>query len=409
MARQRIQKVLSESGIASRRAVEEMILEGRITVNGDLIGELPCFIGPGDEVLVDNMPVRKRPSIKRYYLLNKPKHVVCTQDDPHGRRRAADLLPPMKERLFCVGRLDADSTGIIIMTNDGELTQRLTHPSYEVPKTYQVEIAGELSPGDVEKFKRGIWMDGKRTMPAQLRVVRKTRDRCVIQVTLREGRNREIRRMLARLGHKVFKLGRIAIGPITDRGLKLGSCRELTPAEIELLGQSCQVPKPRKKTAGGSRKPRKALDERKRKQAPSRGPAKTSRQEEAEDTYAIHPSERLDDDFLMDEDESLDEPMSMLDPLDAPKRRGQSTEKRQPQPKGAPRSGEKRSGSSRGGKRPAGKHSGGRTAGSRTGGRAGGGGKPGGKPGGRRGPGAKPSGGRKQSGGAPSNRRRRGR
>ncbi len=360
MARERIQKVLSEAGVASRRAVEEMILEGRITINGELVATLPCFIGPGDEVLVDNMPVRKRPSNKRYYLLNKPKHVVCTQDDPQGRRRAADLLPPMKERLFCVGRLDADSTGIIIMTNDGELTQRLTHPSYEVPKTYQVEIAGELSPSDIEKFKRGIWMDGKRTMPAQLRVVRKTRDRSVIQVTLREGRNREIRRMLARLKHKVYKLGRVAIGPITDRGLKLGSCRELTEEEVEQLHASCQAPKVHKKSAPGSRKHRKLVDQKKRRQGLQEprptGPA--SSRKKPEDAAPMDRAKRLDDDFLMDDDDLLDEPMPGFDLFEepSPKPKGQTAGKRRPQRNAASRSG---------GRKPQGGPRGGRSGGRR--------------------------------------------
>jgi 23S rRNA pseudouridine2605 synthase len=389
MARQRIQKILSESGVASRRAVEEMILEGRITVNGELVASLPCFIGPGDEVLVDNMPVRKRPSNKRYYLLNKPKHVVCTQDDPQGRKRAVDLLPRMKERLFCVGRLDADSTGIIILTNDGELTQRLTHPSYEVSKTYQVEIAGELSPGDVEKFKRGIWMDGKRTMPAQLRVVRKTRDRSVIQVTLREGRNREIRRMLARLGHKVYKLGRVAIGPITDRGLKLGSCRELTPEEIELLGKSCQVPQSRKKTASGSRKRRKPTEQTQRRQPAGKRPKRDTRDEE---TLAV-PSKRQDDEFMLNDD-ILDEPMVTLESLGKardeeprpPKRRGQSAEKRRPQQNRGQRGKAK---------------SGGRSS-ERSGGRAGGRGKAPGRPQG----GSRRGGGKRNSNSSTGRRRR---
>jgi 23S rRNA pseudouridine2605 synthase len=254
MAKQRIQKVLAESGVASRRAVEEMILEGRILVNGELVASLPCFVEPKDEIIIDNITVRKKPSIKRYFLLNKPRNVVCTQSDPDGRRRAMDLLPPMKERLYCVGRLDADSMGIILMTNDGELTQKLTHPSYGVPKRYQVVIRGHLTPEAVDKFKNGIYIDGKRTLPAQLKVIAKTRDGCVIEVTLTEGRNREIRRMLLRMGYKVRRLMRVAIGPITDRGLKTGGYRELTEDEVLLLQDSCSEPAPRPKRKRRSRR-----------------------------------------------------------------------------------------------------------------------------------------------------------
>jgi len=254
MAKQRIQKVLSESGVASRRAVEEMILEGRVLVNGEPVASLPCFVEPKDEIVIDNIAVRKRPSTKRYFLLNKPRHVVCTQSDPEGRRRAVDLLPRMKERLYCVGRLDADSMGIILMTNDGELTQKLTHPSYGVPKRYQVVIRGHLTPDAVEKFKTGIYIDGKRTLPAQLKIVSKTRDGCVIEVTLTEGRNREIRRMLLKMGYKVRRLMRVAIGPITDRGLKTGNYRELTPDEVEQLREACSKPVPRPKRRRSRRK-----------------------------------------------------------------------------------------------------------------------------------------------------------
>jgi 23S rRNA pseudouridine2605 synthase len=254
MAKQRIQKVLSESGVASRRAVEEMILEGRVLVNGEPVASLPCFVEPKDEIVIDNIAVRKRPSTKRYFLLNKPRHVVCTQSDPEGRRRAVDLLPPMKERLYCVGRLDADSMGIILMTNDGELTQKLTHPSYGVPKRYQVVIRGHLTPDAAEKFKTGIYIDGKRTLPAQLKVISKTRDGCVIEVTLTEGRNREIRRMLLNMGYKVRRLMRVAIGPITDRGLKSGNYRELTLDEVEQLREACSKPVSRPKRRRSRRK-----------------------------------------------------------------------------------------------------------------------------------------------------------
>ncbi len=232
----RIQKHLAAMGVASRRAVEEMILEGRISLNGKLISDVPCFVDPlADEIRVDGRPVRKRPPKLTYFLLNKPKGVVCTQSDPQGRPRAVDLLPKTPERLFCVGRLDADSIGVILLTNDGELTQQLTHPSYGVPKTYVVQVDGGIGSEEIEKLKRGVWLDGNRTKSASVKVLRRSHKMSLIEIQLFEGRNREIRRLLARLGHKVRRLKRVAIGKITDRGLKVGSCRELTPAEVRKL------------------------------------------------------------------------------------------------------------------------------------------------------------------------------
>jgi 23S rRNA pseudouridine2605 synthase len=239
MARKRIQKYLSEMGVTSRRNAEEMVLHGRVSVNGSVPQDLPVFVDPSeDDVRVDGRRVGGRKPgkpEKLYFLLNKPKGVVCTQSDPAGRSRAVDLVPDLGQRVYCVGRLDKDSTGIIILTNDGELTERLTHPRYEVPKTYRVEITGSLDAEAVDKLKSGMWMDGKRTNRTALRVLRRSPDRTLLEITLTEGRNREIRRMLARLGHKVKRLHRVAIGPITDRGLKVGNFRALRRHEVKRL------------------------------------------------------------------------------------------------------------------------------------------------------------------------------
>ena len=238
MAKLRIQKALSEAGVASRRAVEEMIGEGRITVNGDLVTELPCFVDPAsDKVHVDGERVKfaSAGGKKRYVLLNKPRNVVCTSRDPAGRKRAIDCIGPNQDRLYCVGRLDADSTGLILLTNDGELTQHLTHPSHEVIKTYRVQIDGALGGEKIQRMKRGTWLDGKRTGGAMIRVIKRHPSSSLIEVGLKEGRNREIRRVLARLGHKVRRLHRVAIGPITDKGLGIGSWRELSAGEVDQL------------------------------------------------------------------------------------------------------------------------------------------------------------------------------
>jgi 23S rRNA pseudouridine2605 synthase len=234
----RIQKYLSEVGVASRRAVEAMLREGRIEVNGQFVVDLPCFVQPEtDRIFVDGVRIspRRRTARKVYFLLHKPRRVVCTSSDPEGRRRAIDYLPPGVGRVYCVGRLDADSTGLILLTNDGELTQHLTHPSCGVPKTYVVTVDGRIGEAELEKIKRGVHLDGRRTRRASVKLLRRAGTQTLLEIRLREGRNREIRRMLLRLGHKVRRLKRVAIGPINDRGLSPGSVRELTAREVALL------------------------------------------------------------------------------------------------------------------------------------------------------------------------------
>lgn len=233
----RIQKVLAEAGVASRRSAEQMVLDGRVTVNGSVVESLPCFVDPAsDDIRVDGgRAIRPGGERKVYFLLNKPRSVVCTQRDPAGRKRAVDLIPPVRERVHCVGRLDADSTGLIVLTNDGELTQLLTHPSCGVIKTYVVEAAGRVGGEVIEKLKSGLWMAGGRTRGAGVKVLHRGPKRTLLEVRLGEGRNRQVRRMLAKLGHTVRRLKRVAIGPITDRGLKIGHCRTLTHEEVAKL------------------------------------------------------------------------------------------------------------------------------------------------------------------------------
>jgi pseudouridine synthase len=232
----RIQKHLAELGVASRRVIEEMVLEGRIEVNGDLCQELPIFVDPRvDEIRIDGQRVRKHSVKTVYYLLNKPKNVVCTAKDPMGRKKAVDLLGGISERVYCVGRLDADSTGALLLTNDGELTQHLTHPSHEVPKTYIVTVGGKVDGVAIETIKTGIYLDGRRTGGANIKVLHRDSNRTVLEITLREGRNREIRRMLERFGHKVRRLHRVRIGPVDIKGLGPGSFRMLGHKEVRSL------------------------------------------------------------------------------------------------------------------------------------------------------------------------------
>ncbi len=245
MPKTRIQKVLSAAGIASRRAVEEMILHGRITVNGRIVTELPCFVEAGDEILLDGRTVRKRAARKVYVLLNKPRGVVCTAKDEPGydRPKATDLVPQVGERVYCVGRLDEDSTGLIILTNDGELTQRLTHPQYGVTKTYVARVDGRVTPEDLESLRKGIYLEGRRSKPVAARVLRRGAGGSLLEISLHEGRNRQVRRMLARLGHKVRRLHRRTIGPLNDRGLKIGRYRNLSGKELAALRKAAGLEK----------------------------------------------------------------------------------------------------------------------------------------------------------------------
>lgn len=234
MARERIQKILAAAGFGSRRTCEEMVLEGRVTVNGAPIRGLPALVDPQhDQIAVDGRPVRPQRMV--YFLLNKPPGVFCTHNDPAGRKRAVDLLTGVRERVFPVGRLDSESMGLLLLTNDGELTQRLTHPRFGVPKTYRAEIDGVPAEETLNRVREGIWLSEGRTAPAKIDIVHRQRDRCILEITMRESRNREIRRMLARLGHKVRRMTRIRMGKLSIARLPLGAFRPLTPDEIRYL------------------------------------------------------------------------------------------------------------------------------------------------------------------------------
>jgi len=231
---ERLQKVLAAAGWGSRRACEELILSGRVRVNNRWVNTLPVLVDPeADEIFVDNRPVRSERKV--YYILNKPKGVFCTQNDPAGRTRAADLLRGVRERVYPVGRLDADSRGLLLMTNDGELAAVLTHPRYGVPKTYRAWTSGRIPSADIERLQQGIWLSAGKTRPARVQLIHTSADRSVLEITLHEGRNRQVRRMLAKLGHPVRELTRIRIGPLSLRGLGPGQFRALGRTEVEAL------------------------------------------------------------------------------------------------------------------------------------------------------------------------------
>jgi 23S rRNA pseudouridine2605 synthase len=232
--RMRLQKFLSDAGVASRRHAEELILDGRVLVNDEIVDTLPAFVDPQrDRVIVNGALIRPQPL--EYFLVHKPKGVVCTNRDPAGRVRASDLLPPLKQRLFPVGRLDEESSGLLLMTNDGELAERITHPRNGVPKVYHAEVRGRVPDDLPERLRRGVYLAEGLARASEVEIVRADRDRSVLLITLREGRNRQVRRMLARLGHAVRRLKRLQIGPLSLKGLPVGGARRLTPVELKTL------------------------------------------------------------------------------------------------------------------------------------------------------------------------------
>jgi 23S rRNA pseudouridine2605 synthase len=238
MAKQRLQKVLAAAGIGSRRKCEQLILSGTVEVNKRTVNELPVFVDPQKDIITVNgkkIQPATLPQVKKvYFLFNKPKGVICTSSDPLGRKKAVDFIPA-DERIFCVGRLDADTTGVIILTNDSELANKLTHPRYEVPKTYIARVKGQVSGEAVEKLKKGIWLSEGKTSKASVRVLKRDHKEALIEITIRQGLNRQVRRMLAKVGLPVKSLKRTRIGNITAQGLGTGKFRALTKAEIAYL------------------------------------------------------------------------------------------------------------------------------------------------------------------------------
>lgn len=242
-ARVRLQRFLSDAGIASRRRAEELIAAGRVLVNDVVVERLPAFIDPEhDRVVVDGAPVRIQ--APEYFVLHKPKGVVCTNRDPAGRRRVVDLLPPTRARLNVVGRLDVDSTGLLLLTNDGELANQIAHPRAGVPKVYRVEVRGQVPRELPARMKAGVYLAEGKATASEVKIVHRSRQSSVLQVTLREGRNRQVRRMLARLGHPVKKLKRVQIGPLCVRGLPVGACRRLTARELKDLRRAVAEAEP---------------------------------------------------------------------------------------------------------------------------------------------------------------------
>lgn len=233
---QRLQKILSEIGIASRRKAEELILEGRVTVNGKI-----AIIGMKADPFVDYIKVNgklvtgptKKATQRVYLMFNKPRGVVTTLSEPEGRSTVKDYLGAVKQRVFPAGRLDYDSEGLLLLTNDGDLANAIMHPSQKIPKTYHVKVKGVIEEDKIEKLRRGVKLEDGMTMPAKVKKIRLSENNSWIEITIYEGRKRQVRRMLERVGHPAIRLKRIGINGLKLGDLKTGSLRYLTQEELK--------------------------------------------------------------------------------------------------------------------------------------------------------------------------------
>ncbi len=231
----RLQKYLAQSGVASRRNAEKLIAEGHVRVNGVTVTEMGTQVDETrDEVLVDGKPARLEAE-KHYIAYNKPLYEVTTASDPEGRPTVMDMFRDYPVRLYPVGRLDYDSEGLLLLTNDGDLMQRVLHPSHEVPKKYLCRVSHQISEEEMRRLRQGVMLDGRLTSPAEVRRIRSDEIATTMLVTIHEGRNRQVRRMFEAIGHQVVSLRRVGFGPIELGDLPKGMWRRLTEAEIRRL------------------------------------------------------------------------------------------------------------------------------------------------------------------------------
>ena len=234
MAEMRLQKYLAEAGVASRRKSEELITQGRVEVNGAKVTEMGTRVDAGDTVKVDGKEVRREEK-QVYIMLNKPAGFVTTSKDQFSRKTVLDLIQGVEERIYPVGRLDYETSGLLLLTNDGELAFKLTHPGHHIEKVYHARISGFLDEKEIKSLEKGIKIEDYVTAPAKLKLVEKLIDSSVIEVTIHEGRNRQVRKMFEAIGHTVLKLRRVATGSLKLEGLEEGKWRFLTDKEIKAL------------------------------------------------------------------------------------------------------------------------------------------------------------------------------
>lgn len=234
---ERLQKVMAHAGIASRRGSEKLIKEGRVKVNGKVVTEMGVNVSKDDTVSVDDIPISYEQ--KLYYLLNKPRGVISSAHDPKGRKTVVDFFPEVEERIYPVGRLDYDTTGVILLTNDGELTNQLTHPSFEVEKTYIAKVTGLVHKTAIKKLEEGLTLDGYKSRPAKARIieVNKRNNTSIVELTIHEGKKHQVKNMLKKVGHPVEKLNRDKYAFLTTEGLQSGEWRELKSFEVNKLKQ----------------------------------------------------------------------------------------------------------------------------------------------------------------------------
>lgn len=230
----RLQKYLAGAGVASRRKSEEYILQGRVKINNKVITELGTTVKPGDQVEVDGKPITMEEE-NVYYLLNKPIGYITSAADEKGRETVLDLLKDVKERVFPVGRLDYNTSGLLVLTNDGELTYELTHPKHHVEKTYIVKVRGFVEPENIARLQKGVRIDNYTTSPAKVKQIRNTPTTTTLSITIYEGRNRQVRKMCEAIGHQVSKLERVALGDLKLGKLPIGEYRKLTQEEVKYL------------------------------------------------------------------------------------------------------------------------------------------------------------------------------
>ncbi len=230
----RINKYLAEKGVASRRHADELIAAGKVKING-VIATLGANVEETDVVLVNDIPLSREEKVEKYYIMNKPKGVVCTVSDDRGRKTVMDYLPENVGRLFPVGRLDYETEGLLLLTNDGDLAFRLTHPTNEVPKTYMARIAGTMTEKDLNRIRSGVELDGVMTKKCKAHIVETNKAYTKVHITITEGRNRQVRRMFEAIGRTVEFLKRVSIGKLKLTGLDRGEIRALTEEEIFYL------------------------------------------------------------------------------------------------------------------------------------------------------------------------------
>jgi 23S rRNA pseudouridine2605 synthase len=236
---ERLNKLLAHAGLGSRRHCEELITAGRVSVDGRTVRDLGTKVDPVQQrVAVDGRPVRLERHV--YWLVNKPRGYLCTNYDPAGRPRVVDLVPHVSQRVYTVGRLDEESEGLVLLTNDGDLANRLLHPRFGVEKTYLVQVAGRPTRDDLQKLLKGVWLSEGHVRARRVKRLRQQGESTWLEVVLTEGKNREIRRMLARLGHKVLRLRRVAFGPVPLGRLRSGKSRPVMGRELAELRQAAE-------------------------------------------------------------------------------------------------------------------------------------------------------------------------